>query len=251
MPDTGIKEAQTGRPPRPRIWEIDLLRGIAIILMVFYHLGFDLQEICGIRNFFGIRFDITSRSLTLAQYFFAGVFVILSGISSTLSHDNVRRALKLLAVAIVVTVVTYVYSPALTIHFGILHCLGVSILIYGLVFAKARWLTAAIGGAAILGIGLALPAILKSAPVRFDWLLPFGITSPTYSSYDYFPLLPWFGIFLIGAALGRSVYASRRSLLPLRLPSNPVNWAGRQSLWIYILHQPLLLGILYLLGLMR
>ncbi len=251
MPNPETQTAEARRPPRPRIWEVDVLRGIAIILMVVYHLGFDLQEMSGIRNFLGIRFDIGSQGIIIAQYFFAGVFVVLSGISSTLSHDNIRRGLKLLAVAILVTIVTYVYSPSMAIHFGILHCLAVSILLYGLLFSRSRWLPAAIGGVAILGLGLALPSILRGAAIRFDWLLPFGITSPTYSSYDYFPLFPWFGIFLVGATLGKTVYASKESLIPLRLPPNPISWAGRHSLWIYILHQPLLLGILYLLGLMR
>ena len=251
MPEAETKTAEDRRPARPRIWEVDVLRGVAIILMILYHLGFDLQEMSGIRSFLGLRFDITSHGISIAQYFFAGVFVVLSGISSTLSHDNIRRGLKLLAVAVLVTIVTYVYSPSMAIHFGILHCLAVSILLYGLLFSRSRWLTDAVWGAAFVGLGLALPAILRGVSVRFDWLLPIGITSPTYSSYDYFPLLPWFGIFLLGVALGKTVYASGTSLVPLRLPANPICWAGRHSLWIYILHQPLLLGILYLLGLVR
>jgi uncharacterized membrane protein len=251
MQNTQVAPPQDRQVGKSRIWEVDVLRGLAIILMVLYHLGFDLQEMCGIRRFLGIRFDIAGHGIVLAQYFFAGVFVVLSGVSSTLSHDNVRRALRLLGLAILVSVVTYVYSPSMTILFGILHCLGVSILVYGLAFSRARWTTDVLVGAVVIGAAAALPAVLRNVAVGFDWLLPFGITSPTYSSYDYFPLLPWFGIFLLGAALGRTAYASRRSLIPARLPATPVNWAGRHSLWIYIVHQPLLLGILYLLGLMR
>jgi uncharacterized membrane protein len=90
---------------------------------------------------------------------------------------------------------------------------------------------------------------LKQAlAVRFDWLLPFGIHSPSYSAFDYFPLIPWFGIFLVGAALGKSLYASKRSLLPWRLPRTFVNAAGRHSLLIYIVHQPVIMGVLYVLG---
>jgi uncharacterized membrane protein len=87
--------------------------------------------------------------------------------------------------------------------------------------------------------------------VDLDWLLPFGISSHTLSSYDYFPFLPWLGIFLMGTALGKSVYASRRSLIRSPLPESIVNVAGRHSLLIYVVHQPILLAILYLLGLMR
>jgi uncharacterized membrane protein len=81
--------------------------------------------------------------------------------------------------------------------------------------------------------------------------LPFGIHSPFYSSFDYFPLFPWFGIFLAGASLGKSVYASKRSLIRRRLPVTFVNFAGRHSLLIYIVHQPVILAALYLLGLVR
>ena len=76
----------------------------------------------------------------------------------------------------------------------------------------------------------------------------FGIYSPGFSSFDYFPLIPWLGVFLIRAALGMSAYSSRRSLLPWCLPGTFVNAAGRHSLLIYIAHQPLIMGLLYVLG---
>jgi uncharacterized membrane protein len=81
--------------------------------------------------------------------------------------------------------------------------------------------------------------------------MPFGITSPSFSAFDYFPLIPWLGIFLAGAALGKTVYASKRSLLPWQMPPNFVNFAGRHALVIYIVHQPVIMGVLYLLGAVR
>jgi uncharacterized membrane protein len=96
-----------------------------------------------------------------------------------------------------------------------------------------------------------MPAIKKGLAVGFDWLLPLGLHSPGFSSFDYFPLIPWLGIFLLGAALGKSVYAPRRSLLPWSLPQTFFNAAGRHSLIIYIAHQPVILGILYALGCVR
>jgi len=236
---------------RPRIWEVDFLRGLAIILMVFYHLGYDLKELSGVKSLFGIDINLSSFFLTTAQYLFAGLFIVLSGISSTLSHSNGRRALKLIGVALVITAATYLYDPSLAIHFGILHCLGVCILIYGLTLQKSKPLTCAAAAAIVLGASAAVSMMMNNVSVRFDWLLPFGITSRMYSSYDYFPLLPWFGIFLAGAALGKTIYASRRSLIPKRWPESFINAAGRHSLLIYIIHQPMLLGLLYLFGLMR
>jgi uncharacterized membrane protein len=239
------------KKPGPRIWEIDFLRGLSIILMVLYHFGYDLTEFCGIRRIFGIEINLASPSLTIAQYFFAGVFIVLCGISSTLSRNNARRALKILGIAVIITGVTYLYSSSETIYFGILHCLGVCILFYGLTFQKAKPLTCAASGALVFALSAARSLIISNMSVDFDWLLPLGISGHTLSSYDYFPLLPWLGVFLMGTALGKSVYASRRSLIRRPLPESIINTAGRHSLLIYVIHQPILLGILYLLGLMR
>lgn len=236
---------------RDRIWEIDFLRGLSIILMVGYHLLYDLGAMAGVKSFLGFTTDLSTPAWLAAQYFFAALFILLSGISSTLSRDNVRRALKLIAVALLITAVTFAFNRAATVHFGILHCLGVSIFLYGVAFKTSKAWACAAAGAAVLVVAAALPLALKGVTVRFDWLLPFGIHTPLYSSFDYFPLLPWFGVFLAGAALGKSVYASRRSLIRRRLPVTFVNFAGRHSLLIYIVHQPVILAFLYLFGLVR
>jgi uncharacterized membrane protein len=238
-----------GRPER--IWEIDFLRGLSIILMVGYHALFDLSEFSGVKKLLGVSINLADAGWSAAQYFFAGLFIVLSGISSTLSRGNARRALKILVVSVAVTAVTCVFDSSSAIWFGILQCLGVSILLYGLAFEKAGPVACALGGAAVIGLRAALPLLTGGAAIRFDWLLPFGIHSPEFSSYDYFPLIPWFGVFLAGAALGKSVYAPKRSLIPGRLPVTFVNFAGRHSLLIYIVHQPMIMGVLYVLGLVR
>lgn len=237
---------KTDRPQR--IWEIDFLRGLAIILMVGYHLLFDLGEFRGAKRFLGFSTNLSTLAWTIAHFFFATLFVVLSGTSGTLSRNNVRRGLRLLAVSLAVTVATYVFDPSSTVFFGILQCLAFSMLIYGAAFEKSGPLVCAAWGALVIGFGVAAPVLRRAFEVRFDWLMPFGIHSPTFSSFDYFPLLPWFGVFLLGAALGKSVYASKRSLLPWRLPVTFVNFAGRHSLLIYIVHQPVIMGVLYLLG---
>ena len=234
-----------------RIWEIDFLRGLSIILMVGYHLLFDLGEFIGLKRFLGFSTDLSSVAWTAAQYFFAGLFVVLSGISSTLSRSNARRGLKLLAVSLAVSAATYIFDPSSTVYFGILQCLAVSILVYGAAFEKAGPIACAGWGALVLGLTAALRLLVRGVEIRFDWLLPFGIHSPMFSSFDYFPLFPWFGMFLAGSALGKWAYASKRSLLPWRLPETFINAAGRHSLLIYIVHQPVIIGLLYILGGMK
>jgi uncharacterized membrane protein len=234
-----------------RIWEIDFLRGLSILLVIGYHLLFDLGEFAGVGKFLGFTTDLGTVAWTIAQHFFAGLFVVLSGTSSTLTRSNLRRGLRLLGISFAVTAVTYVFDPSSAVWFGILQCLAVSMLLYGGVFARAGAAACGAWGAAVLGLGVVLPAVKRALAVRFDWLLPLGLHSPSFSSFDYFPLIPWFGVFLLGAALGKTVYAGRRSLLPWRLPRTFVNAAGRYSLWIYLAHQPLIMGLLYVLKLAR
>ena len=234
-----------------RIWEIDFLRGLSIILVVGYHLLFDLGEYVGVKRIFGFSTDLSTIAWLTAQHFFAGLFIVLSGTSSTLTRSNVRRGLRLLVVALAVTAITYIFDPSSTVWFGILQLLAVSILIYGAAFEKAKPVTCAAWGVLVLGLGAVLHLLKKNISIPFDWLLPFGIHSPDFSSFDYFPIIPWFGVFLIGAALGKSIYAPRKSLLPWQLPQNFVNAAGRHSLLIYIVHQPVILAVLYVFGLMK
>lgn len=251
MLNPGAGQTTDKQRPKSRIWEIDFLRGLSIILMVFYHLGYDLTELCGIRKILGIEINLGSTYLIVAQYFFAGVFILLCGISSTLSRNNILRALKILGVAIIITAVTYLYSSSEAIYFGILHCLGVCIVFYGTTLQSARPWTLTAAGALVLGLSAARSLVAGNVAVDFNWLLPFGISSHTLSSYDYFPLLPWFGVFLMGTALGKSIYAPKQSIIKRPLPESFINAAGRHSLLIYIIHQPLILGILYLFGLIR
>jgi uncharacterized membrane protein len=234
-----------------RIWEIDFLRGLAIILMVGYHLLFDLGEFVGVKRFLGWSTNLSTDAWVIAQFFFAGLFVVLSGISSTLTRSNIRRGLRLLAVSLLVSAATYVFDKSSAVYFGILQCLAISMIIYGAAFEKLKATVCVAAGAAVLGLTAALPGLKKALAVRTNWLMPFGLHGPSFSAFDYFPLIPWFGIFLVGAALGKTLYASKRSLLPWRLPSTFVNFAGRYSLWIYLAHQPIIMGVLYVLGLVR
>ncbi|MGB9763845.1 MAG: heparan-alpha-glucosaminide N-acetyltransferase [Candidatus Saccharicenans sp.] len=232
----------------PRIWEIDFLRGLAIILMVGYHLLYDLGDFVGLKKFLGFSTDLELTGWVIAQNFFAGLFVLLSGISTTFSRNNLRRFLKFLVVALLITVATYFFDKSSVIVFGIIHCLATSVLLYMLLFQKSKPSRRIAWGGLILLLGFFMPTIKKTFILNTNWLLPFGLHKPIFASLDYFPLIPWFGVFLIGTALGQWLYAEKKSLIRQPLPETFINWCGRYSLWIYLLHQPVIMGILYLLG---
>ena len=95
----------------------------------------------------------------------------------------------------------------------------------------------------------------RELTVESLWLLPLGLTTEDFASSDYFPLLPYLGFFLLGAALGRTVYSKKQTLLPKVNSRNFIlrflQWCGRQSLLIYLLHQPVLSGICMLITLFK
>lgn len=220
-----------------RIWELDALRGLCILLVIGLHLMFDLQ-------------------LPLLQHpamviFNAAVgisFVVLSGLCVTLGKRPVRRGLQVFGCAMVITLVTWGMTklgflhPTLIIRFGVLHLLGISMMLWPLFRKLPTWLLAVLG-AGILALGY----WFKNVTVTAGWLFPLGLMAPGFSSGDYFPLAPFLGWFLLGAVLGRKIYPEKRSLIP-KFSENFTffSFLGRHSLLLYLLHQPILYGILLL-----
>lgn len=223
---------------RQRIGELDLLRGLAIFLMILFHTVVDL------RDFFQWDLDYRSGGWYLVGRASAILFMLLSGISSGFSRSNPRRGLQVLAAGMLVIAGTYWFSPEDYVRFGILQFLGCAMLLQplaGKLPVPARLLLAA--------LFLALGPLITEVRSPSAWGLPLGIMPDGFRSMDYYPLVPWYGVFLAGSAAGERLYPLRRSYLKSPLPSNPLCWMGRHSLLIYLLHQPLLLALLH--GLLR
>lgn len=217
-----------------RIWELDFFRGIALLLMIYFHFVFDLQEILGINiPYSGINYYLGKTSAVL--------FMFISGISFSLSKSNIKRGIKLLVIAMIVTIVTHLYNPEVGVKFGILHFLGVSILL-GYLFQKALPLINVLAGIIII----ILDSYLDILPWSYDFLFPLGIYTERFYSADYYPLIPWFGVFLFGLAFGQKFYQARKSLLKLHMKDNLLNQAGRHTLLLYLIHQPILIVTLSL-----
>ena len=227
------------RSKTKRIWEIDFLRGLLIPGMILIHIVYDVTVL--------YRFvDWTWPDwYVLLQYNYGALFVALSGVSVTLGSRSVRRGLVVLGCGMICTAVTalmYLLGMAdrgIVIYFGVLHCIGVCMLLWTVLRKCPVWLLA------VLGLAMAvLGQYLRYQTFDFPWLLPLGFQFSGFASSDYFPLLPNLGYFLLGSAVGRSLYRAKRTRFPrvdeTRLPIRTLCFWGRHSLMIYLLHQPVL-----------
>lgn len=218
-----------------RIWEIDAWRSTALCFMIFFHISVDLRDL------FSYPIDYHQGFWRFTGVFAAVSFILLAGVSSTLSRSSLRHGLRILLAAAAVSAGTWWWDPDTYVRFGILHLLGVSIL----TTPGLRRLPLAYA-AALAASAAALPSFLP-AFASTSWLLPFGITPPVFTTLDYYPLFPWYGLFAAGHVAGRIVYIERRSLLPQPPGDSHFLWFGRHTLAIYLLHQPLLVALLTLL----
>lgn len=221
-----------------RIEEIDFARGTAIVLMVIFHIIFDLTE------YYSFPFNYLSGFWFYIGKAAAILFILVCGISSTISTRSFRHGLTILGWGMVLTAVTYFSHPQQYIRFGILHLLGLSLLSCPLIHQLRPPQAAACGLAVILA-----GTLIKKIAVAADYGLIFGLPGPLFSSLDYYPLFPWYGIFLLGTATGKLLYPNKKSLLPTHFRlANPVNRLGRHSLLIYLVHQPVILAGLFILN---
>ena len=231
---------------KKRIWELDAFRGLCLIGMIGVHLVYDLTVLYKI---------ITWQPpdiFVFVQRWGGLLFLLLSGICVTLGSHSVRRGIIVFIAGLIVSGVTYgMYrfgfaGKSIVIYFGVLHCLGTCMLLWSC-FRKLPWWALAILGLALVALGL----YFQTLTVENPWLFPLGLETSNFVSSDYFPILPNFGYFLLGAVLGKTLYRRKETLLPGANPKNPIlrflQWMGRQSLWIYLLHQPVLNGICMLI----
>jgi len=255
MVKISIKYPRMVENPAVRFWEVDFLRGWAIVLMVLYHLVFDL-------NYFAVYdIEVSSGFWLAVARLTASLFLLLVGLSLTLSHSRaqllgqedrfrlrlLRRSAWILGLALGITLVTYLFIGRGYIIFGVMHLIGLSLLL-AYPFLRLHMANFIFGLLFIL-----LGAYLQNISVAFPWLLWLGLAPPDFYSMDYLPVFPWFGVILVGMGLGSLLYPGyrRRRYLP-DLSLSPIVRAlaflGQNSLAIYLTHQPVMIAIMYLAG---
>ncbi len=231
-----------------RFWEIDSLRGFAIVLMIIFNYSFALSFL----NIYTI--DGGWAYWFLFPRFIASVFISIAGLSLTLfynvtkSHKKIFfRGFRIFGCGLLITAATFLIFPESFIVFGILHLIGISIIL-GSLFLKFNKLNLFLGLLLII-----LGFYLQNFSFDFPWLLWLGFAPNNFYTFDYFPILPWFGFFLLGMYFGNTLYEKGNRKFRIKNLSNSLftrlfSFLGRNSLKIYLLHQPLLIIILLILG---
>lgn len=216
--------------------------------MIVYHAAWDLSVLRLIETNV-----IASSGWSLFARCIAGSFLALAGISLALAHRQgvrwrpfLRRLAVITGAAVSITVVTAVVFPDTYIFFGVLHCIAVSSVL-ALPFLRAPPVLTALAAA----LSLAAPSLLASSAFDTPALRWTGLGLSPPATNDWVPLLPWFGCVLAGVAGGRwrlLPNESTRGWSPTGLLPRVLSWSGRHSLAIYLLHQPLLFGTLFMVA---
>lgn len=237
-----------------RFYFIDTWRGLCIIHMVIYHLLYDLVEL----------FDVSipwfwSWGFQTLRDFFAGGFIFLAGVSCFLSRNNLKRGIQVFGLGLLLSAVTFLLMPSQFIAFGILHLLGSCMILFA-IFEKwlkkihnLWWIVlffvlflllsrVPYGKIGYFGLEITMPPSLY----RTNFLFPVGLPSSSFSSSDYYPLIPWLFVFLSGTVFGNKLKKKELPQFIYGVNKNVVATLGSHSLVIYLVHQPLIYGVLWL-----
>jgi uncharacterized membrane protein len=249
MSVAGAAKVRRGGGASGRLLWIDCARGVAILMMALYHLVYDLDV------FGGYAMDSTSGFWARFADATAGTFILLVGVSLTLSLARaggrsglfgkyLRRGARIFGYGLLITLFFGLLGLGAVV-FGILHLIGVSIIL-AYPFLRLGWANVILGLAVIAaGIAMRMAGVSFGGALPAQVLLaPFGVLSETLSMPDYRPLLPWFGVALLGVAAGN---LSRARLPKIETPKlaarsvAPLAFLGRHSLFIYLVHQPIII----------
>ena len=221
--------------------------------MVFYHTVWDIVNLFGVSaDWFSPTFDyILQRSTCIA-------FLMLSGFCSQIGSHPYKRALILIGASTLIFAVTVIFMPTNLIIFGVLTLLGVCAAlivplekllrhvnaylgfgIFTTLYLLTEWIN--YGFLGLPGFGFYLPRWLYAGYVTAF----FGFPHEGFFSADYFPIFPWIFVFIM-VYFAYRIFSESNLLRLLKSPRiKPLEWIGRNTLIIYMIHQPIIFGALY------
>ncbi len=257
-----------------RIWELDFLRGVCVLLMVFDHFMFDIADLFGsawiatgkenviqiVR--LAIQYINSSELRATTQHIVVWIFAVLCGISCSFSRSNLKRGVQACIIAGIITIVSYYMDSA--IKFGILHMFAFSILLWWLIDTLCchnKMITAGVCmfvGIMIITMNEGFMATYNANPQAFatdnDYYFIGAFMLGDHRNFfsgDYYPIFPTTGYMLVGAALGILLYPKKKSLLPLLGKYDwykPFAFWGKIAIWVYALHQVVVVVILAIIS---
>lgn len=243
-----------------RIIALDELRGFAILCMIVHHTFLDIGDVLGLQW----GYDIFNALCTVQPLFWA-TFIIISGVCSRLSRNTIKRGVIVVLCGLAITIVTAFIMPLFgfvgaEIFFGILHCLGFCMIITGLLMPVIKKINYKVGavvcavlflifynietGELLFGL-IELPYQLYTSNIT----APLGLHNNEFYSADYFPLIPWLFLFLFGAFMGKIALEEKLPEFMYKSHAKIFSVIGKNSLWIYLAHQPVIYGILMVVSL--
>lgn len=247
----------TNTPPTPRYDRLDVLRGVAMVWMTMYHFCFDLHQFKWIKqDFYRDPFWTWQRVLIVT------LFLLCAGAGQAVAlHQGQswprfwRRWVQVAACALLVTASSYVMFPKSFIYFGVLHGIVVMLIIVRLTAGWGAWLWP-LGALAIAIKFIAIYAINTWTMLSFlnlkafNWL---GFISVKPITEDYVPLIPWLGVMWWGVAAAQWLLQQRPALLTGGVPpaARLLVWMGGFSLLYYMVHQPVMIGVLSVVQMLR
>jgi len=233
-----------------RFWEIDLLRTIAIVMMITFHTLYLL-------NYFGIHDTGVPASYGFWRWFprvTGGTFIFVAGLSLTIAYSKIKRlsgftlrGLKIFGYGMVITLITWLISRDGYVRFGILHFFGIAFILAPF-FTRFRFINLVLG---IVLMAAGIYVLEQRILVDFPWLLWLGLMPRGFWTMDYWPLLPWFGLFLVGMFCGKLLYPQGNRRFNIHEFNDPITSAltfpGRHPLVIYLVQWPAIIGVLLIL----
>lgn len=234
---------------------IDALRAAAILNMIAYHLCYDIFEVFGVQ-----RGWYLTAGAVIWERFICCSFILISGISMNFSKHPYKRGVIVNLCGFLITAITVIAMPSQAIWFGILNLLGCAMIITAALrplLSKFRPIAGCAISVFLFAFFYGLPRgflglfelkliTLPEALYQLKFLAFLGLKSEDFRSSDYFPLLPWVFLFIVGFFLWKIL--AQYGKTALFRPNVPVlSFLGRHSLLIYLVHQPVLYGVCYLL----
>ena len=231
-----------------RIDAVDLARGVALVAMAIFHFAWDLEN-----------FGIAHAGLTIEpqwKYFarsIASSFLLLVGIGAWLAHHNgfsrksfIKRIWMVGGAALIITIATWFATPNVFIFFGILHNIVLSSILI-LFFMRLPQIVVVVTAILVFSAPFWAKNSFFDHPVWW-WS---GLSQITPIANDYVPIFPWFGWVLSGLALARvfdklGLWQKLASIQLTSAPAKLLQLFGRHSLVFYLLHQPIMIGLLYI-----